>query len=471
MAADCDKGFALEGPGLKGKKWPSPVPGSMYGIDAPEVPPPGAQVPESSSSVNQDEPMRGRASKKSEAQRLNLCKGPLGKAGWLFLPLLASILVLAGCTGRNLISWGSGWSPTATASSGDEVVVYVGTKQGEVLALYASEKGGFRGKGEVKWGFSPEGEARLGGVFGAPAIGEKLVYVGGKGDSDGKGAKLYALRKNREDFPNIQTDKGEWKKDIERAIVGGPALAEAEGLVLVGSDNGVLYAFDAVTGKMAWSFPTGGQIWSTPAVGDGVVYFGSMDSYIYALSLQEGLDQASRLLWRYKTGGAVVARPLLLEGMVILGSFDRKIYALKANTSNPEGELVWLQPFEGDDWFWAGAVSDGNYIFASSMGSTVYALDKKGAPVWHERFKEGSPIVSTPVVVGDSLVVATDEGKLYKLSTSSGEQRESFKDLGGRVKAPLSQDGAMVFVGVEDSTVRLVNVERWVEVWEVSTKE
>ena len=69
------------------------------------------------------------------------------------------------------------------------------------------------------------------------------------------------------------------------------------------------------------------------------------------------------------------------------------------------------------------------------------------------------------------MVVATDEGRLHLLSADSGEETGSFKDLGGRVKAPLSRAGAMVFVGVEDSTVRGVNVELWQEVWKVSTKK
>ena len=260
--------------------------------------------------------------------------------------------------------------------------------------------------------------------------------------------------------------------------MGGPAVAESEGLVLIGSDDGNLYAFHITgdtPGKMAWRFPTDGQIWSTPVAEDGVVYFGSMDRHVYALRLEEGLNLAGRLLWKYRTGGAVVAKPLLSDGpngrMVIVGSFDKKLYALKAATSNPAGEPVWAQPFEGSAWFWAGAVSDGSAIFASSMDGTVYALDKRGTPVWLAPFKAESPIVSTPVVVGNEVVVATDRGKLHLLSASDGTKLEVSKDLENRVKAPLSRDGAMVFVGVQDRTVRGVDAEQWTEEWQVSTRK
>ena len=44
-----------------------------------------------------------------------------------------------------------------------------------------------------------------------------------------------------------------------------------------------MYALDATTGAKAWSFPTGGRVFSSPAVADGVVYVGSEDFNVYAL--------------------------------------------------------------------------------------------------------------------------------------------------------------------------------------------
>ena len=348
-------------------------------------------------------------------------------------------------------------------------MVYVGTKQGEILALELAKDDKSRGQQpSVKWRFAPEGEARVGSIFGMPAIGKDFVYVGDSERREGRTGNLYALRKDRDASSTNILERGEWVKPIEGAIVGGPALAEGAGLVLVGSDDGNLYAFDTTgdaPGRRAWRFRTGGQIWSTPVVGDGVAYFGSMDRYIYAVSLEEDLSQAERELWKYKTGGAVISSPLLFGDMVIAGSFDEKLYALDSKT----GELVWS--FKGDDWFWAGAVSSGELIFAASMGGTVYGLDSNGTPTWFPPFQAESPITSTPVVVGDDLVVGTDEGKLHILRTSNGEKLEVFKDLGDRVKAPLSKHGDMVFVGLEDSTVRGINVEQWVERWRVSTKK
>ena len=399
------------------------------------------------------------------AMPLKRVRGP-----WFYLFLTAAlVLVLSACTGRNLIGWKQGWSATAVGSSGDDVIVYVGTRQGEVVALDANKNGRLTSSEQLLWRFSPPEDQTLGGVFGGMAVGEKYVYVGDKGDRNADGGRLYALLRDRDrgHSANLRLDLGEWVRPIEGGIVGAPALSESEDLVFVGSDNGSMYAF-ATTGDefgSRWRFETDGQVWSTPAVRDGVVYFGSMDRNVYAVSAETG-----KQLWQYETDGAVVAKPLLVDGLVVVGSFDKTLYALNAAS----GELAWS--FQGDNWFWAGAVFDGERIIAASMGGTVYALDREGNPVWSSPFKTDSPIVSTPVVVVEALdrsvlVVAADSGKVHLMGTRTGEGIAVLMDLGSRIKAPLSVDGAAVFVGTDDSTVTGINVTRWgAPAWEFSTK-
>jgi len=224
-------------------------------------------------------------------------------------------------------------------------------------------------------------------------------------------------------------------------------------LVLVGSEDGNLYAFDSRpttfeggTGiPLRWTFTTGGKIWSTPVIQDGVVYFGSHDSKIYAVDLDDG-----ELLWQFTTGGTVAGRPLLFKGMVIAGSFDKTLYALDAR----DGALRWQ--IEGSNWFWAGAVADDKTIFAPSMDGNVYAVDGQGTLIW--KYDMGSPIVSRPVLVTRGLAVAGKNGKISLLKTSAariGLQREisALFPRDAEVKAPLFADGESVFMGAEDGTV------------------
>ena len=53
--------------------------------------------------------------------------------------------------------------------------------------------------------------------------------------------------------------------------------------VYFGARDRFIYALDAETGEMKWSFETAGFVESSPTVADGVVYIGSNDGSIYAL--------------------------------------------------------------------------------------------------------------------------------------------------------------------------------------------
>ena len=50
-----------------------------------------------------------------------------------------------------------------------------------------------------------------------------------------------------------------------------------------GSGPGHLYALDALSGKQLWSFNVPADVFSSPVVLNGVVYFTSTDGSLYAL--------------------------------------------------------------------------------------------------------------------------------------------------------------------------------------------
>jgi polyvinyl alcohol dehydrogenase (cytochrome) len=60
------------------------------------------------------------------------------------------------------------------------------------------------------------------------------------------------------------------------ASVNGPVTA-VNGVVFAGSMDpmGTMFAFDAATGDVLWSFQSGGTVYGGPAVAGGVVYWGS----------------------------------------------------------------------------------------------------------------------------------------------------------------------------------------------------
>jgi eukaryotic-like serine/threonine-protein kinase len=66
------------------------------------------------------------------------------------------------------------------------------------------------------------------------------------------------------------------------------------GVVYVGSGDGKVYALSASTGAQLWSFPTGNAIVSSLAVANGVVYGGSEDDNLYAFDISGGAAAIQR---------------------------------------------------------------------------------------------------------------------------------------------------------------------------------
>jgi outer membrane protein assembly factor BamB len=58
----------------------------------------------------------------------------------------------------------------------------------------------------------------------------------------------------------------------------------ANGVVYVQADDGNVYALNASTGALLWSYPTGGGLTPSPSVVNGVMYVGSFNG-VFAFDL------------------------------------------------------------------------------------------------------------------------------------------------------------------------------------------
>jgi len=145
--------------------------------------------------------------------------------------------------------------------------------------------------------------------------------------------------------------------------VGSPTVVN--GVVYVGSYDRKIYAFNAFTGALTWSYMTGGAVISRPAVADGKIFVGSEDNKLYALNASNGNH-----VWNYTTGYYVDSDPTVANGIVYVGSEDKKVYALNATT----GEHIWSYTTDDQIMLSSTAVSEG-IVYIGSLDHKVYALN------------------------------------------------------------------------------------------------
>ena len=74
-------------------------------------------------------------------------------------------------------------------------------------------------------------------------------------------------------------------REARHGEAGGGGRNQYENVLNIGSGDHKVYAFDASTGSVKWSYTTGGGVFSSPAVVDGVASVGSGDKNVYAVDL------------------------------------------------------------------------------------------------------------------------------------------------------------------------------------------
>jgi hypothetical protein len=74
-----------------------------------------------------------------------------------------------------------------------------------------------------------------------------------------------------------------------------PPVLDRGIVVVARKDTHQIHALDSETGKILWSYSSGGRIDSSPTISRGCVYFGSADGQVYCLTLETG-----ELVWRHR---------------------------------------------------------------------------------------------------------------------------------------------------------------------------
>jgi len=308
------------------------------------------------------------------------------------------------------------------------------------------------------WKFKTSGR-----VISTPAVVGEVVYVA---STDGA---LYAV--NRSDG----TER--WKFITKGPIASSPAVAG--GLVYISSVDGNVYAVDAATGTSRWAFATNGErrftapgihgaiprtermpdpfdvFLSSPAVVAGTVYIGSGDQHVYALDAATGT-----LKWSFLTGDVVHASPAVVDGVVFIGSWDRNVYALAASS----GKELWRYTTGNDTTIYnqigiasSAAVADG-MVFVGGRDGHFHAVDAKtGAPRWTID-NQGGWTIASPAVQDGVVYFPTSDGRRFKaVEASTGAVRFDLQNVAVSFSSPAIAAG-VAFYGTSDGYLNAVGI-------------
>ena len=191
--------------------------------------------------------------------------------------------------------------------------------------------------------------------------------------------------------------------------------------------------------SLLWQYDTGNPgelVIVSPTAADGVVYAGSYDDRVYALDAETG-----ELLWSFKAENGLSPLPLAGGGVVLFRG-----HALDAYT----GELLWRDDSVRSGSNNAAVLSDGTVYIPTEPrdnGFSVRAVDAKtGEPLW-ETDVPRSPVLPLlfPLTASGGNVYVSDEFQVHALDSTTGRLVWSF-DAGEIVQDPPTGSNGVVYL-------------------------
>jgi outer membrane protein assembly factor BamB len=217
-------------------------------------------------------------------------------------------------------------------------------------------------------------------------------------------------------------------------------------------------ALDAATGQPRWvRTDLTASDWiscyvSPTCDGERVfVGFHWQKNWLYALDVRTGAT-----VWRLQEQGSAVS-PLVLDGRG--GLFVTRQSGL-SRLAAATGAQLW-QSSLAEMWSPATPCVDGDVVYAAGGAGKVFAFDTAtGKTSWeweccddlsamHPYRRTGKTILSSPTIVGDQILIGTNDGRLVALRRQTGKP-EWEHDFGAPVTStPAFADG-MIFLAVRD---------------------
>ena len=252
-----------------------------------------------------------------------------------------------------------------------------------------------------------------------------------------------------------------WARIDNSFVTGGVGVGD--GIVLIGTTDGVVFALDDLTGAEVWRAEVGAEVLSAPATNGDIVAVNTADGLLHALERDSGESR-----WTYSTQLPVLtvrgnSRPVFVGQFLVAGFASGRLVALQPDNGQPiweqrlavpqgRSELERMVDIDGTP------LSDGNVIYAASFQGKLQARDaQSGRSLWERNASAHQPLsigqgqlylvgkedrlaaidvgttdvswevesmlrrgLSAPAVVGNYVLVGDAEGYLHVFAQSDG---------------------------------------------------
>ncbi len=195
--------------------------------------------------------------------------------------------------------------------------------------------------GEVIWKFdcNPKDAVYiLGGrgtrneILATPVIYDNKVYVGVGQDPEHGEAPGHFWAIDATGSGDVTSTHLVWHRGGEEFYRTISTAAIKDGIAYIANLSGFLYAVDARTGELFWTYDTLAAVWGSPFVVDGKLYLGDEDGDVVILREGKKLEKLAEI----NMGSSVYTTPVAYKGALYILSRNR-LFALQEGASSRPG--------------------------------------------------------------------------------------------------------------------------------------
>ena len=195
-----------------------------------------------------------------------------------------------------------------------------------------------------------------------------------------------------------------WTNALPKQIHSSP-VSDGERIIL-GCDDGAVYAFDKAKGEQTWKFKTNEAVMAAPIIHDGIVFVGSLDKTFYALRSQTG-----EMLWKRFVDAPVYAPATADEHSLYIGTSGGKLLSIDQKSGN----VNWS--FQNRSVIDTAPVITDHFIICCGLDKMIRVLDRAtGAQVWE--FETEGKIRTSPIMLNDVFIVLSENGEIYTFESN-----------------------------------------------------
>lgn len=255
-------------------------------------------------------------------------------------------------------------------------------------------------------------------------------------------------------FYAIDVDKHEviWEYSTSAPISGGAYFYE--GRVYVGCDNGHLYGFDNETGDLEFDVDLDGKLKSSPIVLNDTVYIASDNGKMYSVDVS-----SNDTSWLYTTGDSIYSSPAYGDEKIFIASTDGYFYAINES----DGSLEWKVDLRNQIIGSPTIDEHDNNVFIGSDEGNLTCIDiRDGTVKWS--FHTSAPIQSTPALKENLIAFGANDGSIHVLNKYTGLEEFNYNPGTILFNSPFTSspviNGNSLFEAGNDGYLYSINMDK-----------